>query len=443
MADAVFLYSLLLASWGLRRLFVRVGMLNAPILEWGYINQHYLILIALSLLVFASQSLYFSRSNTFNEYKKIVKSALILFLLWGLFVFVLKLGAVYSRIISLGYFVLMMGLLPYFRKRLKSILFRLGLWRKQVLIIGDCYPSRLRTILTDRILGYEARYFHADTTREVMKILEGVDSAESMDLLLVFEGIRVHELESLIKKVEFDFETIKIFSSFSRLMEYVFLVETHLPFNFFVIKRNLLKPHNRVMKRLLDLLLSCFLLALFSPVILLAGLVLLVVNRGKVFYVQERVGYQGKPFKLIKFRTMFWDADQILSAHLAANPERRKEWEMYRKFRRNDPRVTRVGRMLRKWSLDELPQLFNVVRGEMSVIGPRPYLSHEFKCPKSEMGILFYAKPGLTGLWQIMGRNELDFKNRILIDEYYIRNWDFWLDLFILMRTPISMMKGY
>ena len=444
LADALFLYSLLLLSWLIRGMLIHTGLIGAAdVIQLHHLNRYYLPLIGFSLFVFISQSLYFSRNSYFNEYKKIIKSALVLILFWGFFVFTLKLSAVYSRVISLLFFLLILVFFPFYRRFIKSLLYRLKIWQKEVLIIGDCFPQSLRSIVNDKVLGYRAKYFPAQNVMEVKKILDQHTPEVPTDLLLVFQETRIRDMEEMIQRIEFNFESIKIFGSFSRFMQYIFLVETSLPYNFFVVKRNLLKPYNRVVKRLFDLAVSILVTLVFLPLLIVIIIVLLICNRGKIFYVQERLGYRGKKFKLLKFRTMYEHSDQILSEHLRKYPQRKAEWETYKKFKHADPRVTGIGRIMRKCSLDELPQILNIFKGEMSLIGPRPYLKNEMRYKGTSKEILTYGKPGLTGLWQIMGRNELDFESRILIDEYYIRNWDFWLDLFILMRTPFSMIKGY
>ena len=139
---------------------------------------------------------------------------------------------------------------------------------------------------------------------------------------------------------------------------------------------------------------------------------------------------------------MYVDGDEKLAGFFKKNPEAEKEWLEFRKLRSYDPRITRVGGFLRKYSLDELPQLFNVLRGEMSLIGPRPYLVYELEEVASVRSILLRVKPGLTGLWQISGRNLLSFRERLNLDEYYVRNWTFWLDIMILLKTVQVFLTG-
>jgi undecaprenyl-phosphate galactose phosphotransferase len=154
-----------------------------------------------------------------------------------------------------------------------------------------------------------------------------------------------------------------------------------------------------------------------------------------VFFVQERYGKRGKVIKVFKFRSMHVDSRPRLEEFLAANPRANGEWERHKKLLSFDPRLTRVGAVLRRFSIDELPQLFNVLRGEMSLVGPRPYLREELEEFRGAKSLLLQVKPGMTGLWQTSGRSLLPFQERLSLDEAYIRNWSLWLDLVILMRT--------
>jgi undecaprenyl-phosphate galactose phosphotransferase len=406
-------------------------------------NRYYFILIALTLLVFITQSLYFSRIGFYNEYKKMIKSALMLIIFWGFLIFVFKLEAIYSRFLSLVFFSLLILIYPFYRKLVKTLLYHLNIWSKDVLVMGDHFPATLKKLLNDRVLGYRARYHQVKDSRDLMaRLAQEPPGKVAADLILVSDQIEIEKWEPALKRIEFDFETIRIFSGFSKILNYIFFMETNLPANMFIIKRNLLKPYNRFLKRVFDLFGATLILLMLTPLLALITVVLLVTNRGKVFFIQERMGFMAKSFKLIKFKTMFDHSDQILENYLKSQPDKRQEWKRFRKLSGYDPRVTRMGRLLRKLSLDELPQLFNIVKGDMSLVGPRPYLKQEISDLDYHEHILFYAKPGLTGLWQVLGRNDIDVENRFIIDEYYIRNWDFWMDLYVLMRTPSSMPRG-
>ncbi|MCS5693317.1 sugar transferase [Cyanobium sp. FGCU-6] len=191
---------------------------------------------------------------------------------------------------------------------------------------------------------------------------------------------------------------------------------------------------SRVIKRSGDIVFSLAVLTLGSPVFLLLGLLVKLTSRGPVFYVQQRVGRGYRSFGCIKFRTMRRDADKVLSAVLAQSPDLEEEFRNDFKLR-NDPRITRLGKFLRRSSLDELPQFLNVLRGEMSVVGPRPIVRKELPRYGDRMDEVLAVRPGLTGLWQVSGRNNLSYEKRVKLDVRYARHRSFRLDLNIIART--------
>jgi Undecaprenyl-phosphate galactose phosphotransferase WbaP len=189
-----------------------------------------------------------------------------------------------------------------------------------------------------------------------------------------------------------------------------------------------------MLKRFFDLILSASGILLLAPVFLILYLLIRVESRGPAFYCQQRVGKNGRPFKLWKFRSMYADCDQAFARALARNPSLADEWRRNHKLRR-DPRVTGVGRFLRKLSLDELPQLWNVLIGDMSVVGPRPIVKAEIAKYRARFASYARVRPGITGLWQVSGRNDTSYGQRTRLDEYYVRNWSVWLDVYVLART--------
>jgi len=198
----------------------------------------------------------------------------------------------------------------------------------------------------------------------------------------------------------------------------------------------------RPTKRALDigLALVCGVLAL--PLLLAIVVLILLESPGGIFFAQTRVGLGGRPFKLWKFRTMVRNAEERLAEYLAVHPEMREEWDRTQKLR-NDPRVTRVGRILRKTSLDELPQMWNVLRGEMSLVGPRPIVFEEVSRYGDHFSLYARVRPGFTGLWQVSGRNDTSYSQRVALDSYYVRNWSLRLDFSILARTlPLVLGRG-
>lgn len=187
-------------------------------------------------------------------------------------------------------------------------------------------------------------------------------------------------------------------------------------------------------KRALDLLGAGAALVAVAPVMLAVALLIKWQSPGPVFYQQERIGRFRRRFKVWKFRTMVCNADSILEEYLAACPQRRAEWERDHKLK-DDPRITSIGQWLRKTSLDELPQLINVLRGEMSLVGPRPIVTAEVSRYSSKFAPYCSVLPGITGLWQVSGRNDTTYGERVELDSYYARNASLWLDLRILFKT--------
>jgi Undecaprenyl-phosphate galactose phosphotransferase WbaP len=204
---------------------------------------------------------------------------------------------------------------------------------------------------------------------------------------------------------------------------------------------NLLRPEANLVKWLIDRLGALLLLVLLSPLLLIIALLIKLDSRGPVFFRQERIGRNFCIFNVLKFRTMVADAEGQLGQVLAGDPQAKAQYEKFHKLTL-DPRVTGVGRVLRKFSLDELPQLWNVLTGSMSLVGPRAYMVSE----QADMGayapIILRARPGMSGWWQIMERHEAPFARRLQMDEFYISNWSLWLDIYIILRTALVVFKG-
>jgi Undecaprenyl-phosphate galactose phosphotransferase WbaP len=201
------------------------------------------------------------------------------------------------------------------------------------------------------------------------------------------------------------------------------------------MKHNLLNPWSQRAKRALDLFGAVLGSLLISPLLLLIAILIKLDSPGPVFYGHWRVGAADSAFRCWKFRTMHKDAESMLEQHLRQYPHLRIEWERDLKLR-EDPRVTRVGGILRKTSLDELPQLWNVLIGEMSLIGPRPIVRDEVEKYGEVYELYKRVRPGISGLWQVSGRNNVGYAEQVALDSYYVRNWSVWLDLIILARTP-------
>ncbi|MEH2070913.1 MAG: sugar transferase [Nostoc sp.] len=187
-------------------------------------------------------------------------------------------------------------------------------------------------------------------------------------------------------------------------------------------------------KRLFDIVFSLSVLILFFPVYLILALLIALSSEGPIFYVQERVGKNYKPFNCIKFRTMVSNADEILVQMMETSPELRQEFENSFKLKQ-DPRITKIGQFLRITSLDEFPQFWNVLKGDMSVVGPRPLVAEELPKYGYHIDEILTIRPGITGLWQVSGRNDIPYPRRVQIDLHYVKFRNFWLDLWIILKT--------
>ncbi|MEM6753299.1 MAG: sugar transferase [Cyanobacteria bacterium P01_C01_bin.38] len=187
-------------------------------------------------------------------------------------------------------------------------------------------------------------------------------------------------------------------------------------------------------KRLFDIIFSLLVLILFSPVYLILALLIALSSRGPIFYIQERVGKNYKRFNCIKFRTMVSNADEVLVQMMETSPQFQQEWKNNFKLKK-DPRITTIGKFLRITSLDEFPQFWNVLKGDMSVVGPRPLVAEELPKYGCHINEILTIKPGITGLWQVSGRNDIPYPRRVQIDLYYVKFRNFWLDLWIILKT--------
>jgi lipopolysaccharide/colanic/teichoic acid biosynthesis glycosyltransferase len=207
------------------------------------------------------------------------------------------------------------------------------------------------------------------------------------------------------------------------------------------VRRQLLLTGPRLAKRAMDIGITGLMMLLVSPILFLVALLIKLDSRGSIFYRQKRLGQDGVRFPALKFRTMHGDGERRLAEVLERDPKLRSEYETFHKLT-VDPRVTRVGRFLRKYSLDELPQLWNVLVGDMSLVGPRPYLEREIPEMDQKEAIILRVKPGITGIWQVTERNASTFERRLHMDVEYVRSWSPWLDIYVLARTVPVVLGG-
>ena len=209
----------------------------------------------------------------------------------------------------------------------------------------------------------------------------------------------------------------------------------------FATSQKLKMSWNLAIKRFLDLFIVILGGLIILPMLLFIALLVKLTSKGPILYGHNRLGINGKPFKALKYRSMAADADKRLEELLASDPSIKMEWEASHKLK-NDPRITNIGALLRRTSFDEFPQIINVLKGDMSLVGPRPIVNDEVEKYGENFQRIFSVKPGMTGLWQVSGRSDTDYSERVSYDTYYLQSWSIWLDLWILYRTIWVVIKG-
>jgi undecaprenyl-phosphate galactose phosphotransferase len=397
------------------------------------------------------------RRSMLEETRALVKSASIASAFTLLVLTFTRTEQIYSRWVIVLAWAFSLVLLPVSRNLVKTALFHANLWKKRVIIIGstDSMESVVRSIGQNHILGYQIVGCLTDDRSLIDSAVGGVtvlghhDDIEMWqkrtqfeDIIVAFPDIPADRLIELIRRWDGVAETIRYIPRTGELITSGVEIENLGRILSLTIRKNLHKPWNVLIKSFFDLILSVILLVLLLPVGILIAAAVRFDSPGPAFFTQTRYGKRGRLIRVIKFRSMHQDADARLEAFLRDNAAAREEWAHFKKLRNGDPRVTKVGAFLRRHSLDELPQLFNVLAGRMSLVGPRPYIQEELVEVKQMRSILFQTRPGITGLWQIGGRSNVSFADRLKIDESYIRNWTLWTDVLILFKTIGAIVSG-
>ncbi len=412
---------------------------------------------AVWLFGLATQGLYSSKNPLWEE----VKNALTGLVLGGALVFtVVSLGRIQggvSRFVIAGTTIGLLPVFPLSRNYFKKLIFELGIWRERIaVILFDEDESAVSDLIRkDYYLGYELAGYVSDRPPEADDpdgtYLGPVSETEE---ILDRHGIRnlVIAIHRPLMKAQSDF-LARLQQKTKRIMVAPTLQDlptASLNVHHFFGKDvllvdfpNLLQSSTaRGFKRAMDLALTSLLLPFVLPLIGVIALAIRLESSGPAFYTDRRVGMNNELFDCIKFRTMMENSDEVLEKHLEENPEARANWEKYKKLKEEDPRVTRVGHVLRVTSLDELPQIFCVLKGDMSLVGPRPMYEEEIEDYGSVFEKYKNVKPGITGLWQVSGRNELTFADRATLDNWYIKNWSPWLDVVIMLKTIPAVFQG-
>ncbi len=412
--------------------YYRLMLENIPLFS-GYKEDvvHFFLsglLFVIFLIINFSLGLYTKRNDFWEELRRSYLAAFLLLIAVVMILFVTKSTEEFSRTFYILMFLNLLWLMPLGRVACKKMLYDLGYWHINAFLVGNA--DQLKKLKKDLAMNWYLGY------RSVASITEAK---------IVFIATREMDVETLERLIH----------NYKRLVKEVILIPYlhNISFanseiidlrigrmSFINIQNQLFIPKNIYIKKAAEFLLILVMLPVISVVMLLIALVIKLESRGSIFVKQQRLGKEGEIFECYKFRTMHENSDTMLQQYLKEHPQERVYYEMYHKYK-NDPRLTRVGAWLRRLSLDELPQIINVLRGEMNLIGPRPYMLKEKEKIGGAMETILHVKPGLTGLWQISGRNELSFDERVELDVWYIQNWSLWLDFIIFVKTFVVLLN--
>jgi Undecaprenyl-phosphate galactose phosphotransferase WbaP len=405
----------------------------------------------LILVAFWFQGLYWRRLPFWDELLSILRIVSFLFVCHGALVLAAKWPL--SRFVWLASWLLSLVLIPYFRSLARKILTHLGLWKKPTFILGSGGNalSAFTALQSEAAMGFEVEGFleipsqkqtDVDMPQHLIKIsvppshvVEELRQRGYPHLVLALETDGIQKEASLIQQLSVQYPSfswipdVQGMPLFGMEVSHFFSHEVLL----LTVRNNLANPFARFLKRSLDLVGSTLLLIVLSPLFLYLSYQIRK-TKGPAIFTHERVGRNGKAFRVYKFRTMIPDAEKVLAELLSSNPQAQLEWNKEFKLK-DDPRITSIGHFLRQSSLDELPQLWNVFKGEMSLVGPRPVTAEELEKYQSKVVYYLATRPGLTGLWQVSGRNDVSYETRTSLDAWYIKNWNLWYDIAILFKT--------
>ena len=376
-------------------------------------------LYILTIALLAYEGIYAHRYDFWHESRVIIKSLFFSFLILLAYLAMTKSVQNYSRAVISFSFFFMVFLLPLAKNISKKVLFNLGLWKRRAKVYGnDTFIKE--EIFENHYLGYvEAREKNPKTV---------FINSHNEDIAVLKEIIE--------KEIGQSHEVIYI-----PLMDDYDMTHSHIyrlsntRTNLVVLQNRLKSPSRLWAKKISDVFMSIVAFPLLIPIMLFITYKIRKEEPGSsILFKQERLGQNGKIFVCYKFRTMFEESDDILNTYLKEHPEEVEFYSTYHKYQ-NDPRITKIGHKLRSTSLDELPQIFNIFKNEMSFIGPRPYMLNEKEKIGEDLDTVLTVKPGITGLWQVSGRSDVDFHSRVALDVYYTRNWNLWMDVVILLKT--------
>ncbi|HAF96582.1 MAG: hypothetical protein A2X34_08240 [Elusimicrobia bacterium GWC2_51_8] len=401
------------------------------------------------LAIMTYEGAYSRRFSAWDEVKFLWKSSFFACVAVFTILFISKKGPEFSRILMVIMGTLSVILFPFLRAGLKKLIYSADLMKRKMLIVGsgEAAVAAFNAVKNESNLGYDIAGFVDDSSAQTElcglkvhaqldQIERYINSAGIHDVIVAKPELEKDALIKLINAIQHKAENTLYIPDFKGLavsgteLRYFFREQAMI----IEIKNNLSNPLNYAAKRSIDYLAGLLVFILTLPLLALIAYLIRRDSPGPAILVQRRIGKNGRSFRCYKFRTMYLDAEERLNAILKTDPKAKEEWEKFWKLK-DDPRITKAGQWLRSTSLDELPQVINVLKGEMSLIGPRPYLPREKEFLADEGATILKLPPGITGLWQISGRSDTSCDFRITMDSWYVKNWDLWLDIMIIFKT--------
>lgn len=439
-------------------LFIRIDLI--PFYGGGLSvpNLYFYIIIPLIFILFLAQTEIYTQSMPFWAVIQKIFWAVVYGVVFS--VALIYFGGIGDSVSRL--FVLLVGVLVFIcicigRYQLKNFLKSKGWLQVPVLFLGAGLTAELvvQFLENDTGYGYKILGFVDDRPKSIKlqkkyKILSGLDKAESIikrlkvkHVIITIPGLEKARLFNMIASIQPHVKYISYVPDLIGTPMGNLTAEKLFDSNILMLKisNNLASLKNQIMKRCFDLIISFIGLILIVPIFLILTVCICLDSEGAPIYSHWRVGKHGKCFPCYKFRTMVKNSDEILKKYLLANEDARLEWEKSFKLK-NDPRVTKIGHFLRRTSLDEIPQIINVLKGEMSLVGPRPIVKEEIRNYHINIKDYYLVSPGITGVWQVNGRSDTTYDERVAMDTWYVRNWSVWLDLIYLFKTASAVVKG-
>lgn len=428
----------LMAAYGIAHLLI-THIQDHPIIK--YIWQ-----IGIYLLFYLYFKLFQNRMAISNEPYLILKANFFALITIFSIIFLLKESESYSRMYVLVFFILN-GIMPVLVFIIRRYAMKLPWLKEEILVVCDQegYKNIEQWFNKNNIFGYEVIEYVLVSNEEEHnrdKLIHTLEKYELQTAVVAIEQLSIEETFSYMELLQHYVNRVIILPKMTTipLINAEVITMIHHRGLVFSTRNNLLSPVDKIFKMLFDMFTTVLLVVLFAPLLFILYMVVFFATKGNPVFKHVRIGEGGKAFNVYKFRTMHSNAEALLEVLLQDNESIREEWERDHKLK-EDPRVTKIGHFLRKTSLDELPQLINVMRGEMSLVGPRPITEEEVKRYGDCFHYFMAVKPGITGLWQISGRSDIDYNERVEMDTWYVKNWSIEQDLIILLKTVFVVLS--